>query len=151
MQHKGFTLLEILTCVAIIAVMVAIGYPSYQNYVRRTRLAAAYQALLDNAEALEQHYASHFNFKKNSTTWMDLPITQTSHFCIRLQGNPRGTNNDSSFSLKAVALDKNTEPRVLTLNQSGSALLCESSSSSCNEQDFFRNPSRADKNCTTYP
>ncbi|ULJ68423.1 prepilin-type N-terminal cleavage/methylation domain-containing protein [Wielerella bovis] len=150
-KSRGFTLVELLAGVAIIAILIAVAYPSYLNYVKRARIHAAYQALLDNAHALERHYANHANFKKNSTTWMDLAITQTQHFCIRFQGNPRGTTSDSIYSIKAVAWDKKQEPRVLLFNQNGTAQLCQSSSSTCEEQDFFKNPARADKNCQPYP
>lgn len=148
---RGFTLVELLTALAVAAILTAIAYPAYQNHIRKGRLAAAKQALLDNAAALEQHYANHLTYKKNSTTWADLPVSQTAHFCIRMQGNPRGTNNQHQYALKAVALDKRQEARVLILNQDGRFLLCKRSSSDCSENHFFANPSRADTQCTSYP
>lgn len=147
----GFSLSELLVVVAIISILAAFAYPSYQNYVKKERISVAYQALLDNAHELERHYANHANFKKNSTTWIDLPHPKTDHFCIRLQGNPRGTVSDSAYNIKAVAWDKTQEPRVLWLNQDGTAQLCESSTSTCDETPYFQNPTRADKNCRTYP
>jgi prepilin-type N-terminal cleavage/methylation domain-containing protein len=40
-QSAGFTLMEILVAVAIIGILVAVGYPAYQNYVTRARVAEA--------------------------------------------------------------------------------------------------------------
>jgi len=34
--NKGFTLIELMIAVAIIAVLVAVGVPQYQNYVARS-------------------------------------------------------------------------------------------------------------------
>ena len=35
--NKGFTLIELMIAVAIIAVLVAVGVPQYQNYVARSQ------------------------------------------------------------------------------------------------------------------
>ncbi|MDK4687733.1 type IV pilin protein [Kingella negevensis] len=146
----GFSLVELMASLSIISILIAIVYPSYHRYVQKARLYSAYQALLNNAHILERHYANQGNFKKNSTNWIDLPITQTEFFCIKLQGNPKGTENDSAYSLKAVAWDKKSEPRVLSVNQDGLALLCKSSTSDCSEDKFFKNPNRSDSECETF-
>lgn len=155
----GFTLIELMVVIAVLAILTVIAYPSYRDYIRRARLFEAQTAMLDNASALEQHYMKRFSFKQNSTTWAKLPYPNTpdpdkkdkeKHFCIRMQGNPRGTNTDSEYRMKAVAWDKDFEPRVLVMNQDRQFFLCESSTSSCQDGEaFFANPGRADKNCVS--
>ena len=51
--------------------------------------------------------------------------------------------------LKAVALDKNKEPRVIKINESLTTFICESTASSCDDvtKNYF---SGADKNCSVY-
>lgn len=151
MKNKGFTLAELLVAIAIIVVLAVVAYPLYNNYVKKARLSEAHQALMDNAQALERHYANHGNFKKNSTQWLDLPITQTPYFCIRMLGNPRGTENEAAYSMKAVAFDKNNEARVLIHSHDGTSLVCESSASTCDETPFFNNSMRVDSDCRPYP
>ncbi|RKW36549.1 MAG: prepilin-type N-terminal cleavage/methylation domain-containing protein [Moraxella sp.] len=151
MKAKGFTLVELLVAVVIMAVLVAVAYPLYGNYVKNARLSEAHQAMMDNAQALERHYANHANFKKNSTQWADLPMTQTSHFCIRMLGNPRGTESEAAYSMKAVSFDKNREPRVLVHSHDGTSLVCESSATTCDETPFFNNSTRMDSDCRPYP
>ena len=151
-MHKtnGFSLIELMITVIVLTILSSITYAIYQNYSRERRLQAALSAMMENAQALEQHYSQRGNFKKNSTTWVDLLHTQTSHFCIKMQGNPRGTNNNHQYAMKAVSLDKNIEPRVLVINQDQTVQICESSSSICDDARFFSNAARADKNCTNY-
>ena len=56
MKHKkGFTLIELMIVVAIVAILAAVGFPSYNNYQKRARRSDAQQLLLDTANKLEQN------------------------------------------------------------------------------------------------
>ena len=46
---RGFTLIEVMVVVAIIAVLVAVAYPSYQDYLRKGRRAAAQSFMMEVA------------------------------------------------------------------------------------------------------
>ena len=39
--HKGFTLTELMITIAVLAILAAIAFPSYQKHVRDTRLRQA--------------------------------------------------------------------------------------------------------------
>ncbi|MCP2040498.1 prepilin-type N-terminal cleavage/methylation domain-containing protein [Neisseria sp. HSC-16F19] len=146
---SGFTLIELMLALAVFAILVVIALPSYQYYIRKTRLNQAQNALLLNAQEVERFYSQNLSFKSNSTTWMPLVQTETDHFCIRFQGNPRGTNNQHQYTIKAVAFDTNREPRIIKINQDHTVMLCASSSSSCTESTpFFSGGSSVDRQCT---
>jgi type IV pilus assembly protein PilE len=55
-KSHGFTLIELMIGVAIIALIAAFAYPSYQEQVRKTRRADCSGALTALSQAMERHY-----------------------------------------------------------------------------------------------
>jgi len=62
---RGFTLIELMITVAIIAVLTAVAFPSYTDYVTRSKLAEAYAHLADLRVKMEQYYLDN---RRYSTT-----------------------------------------------------------------------------------
>ena len=58
-RSKGFTLLEVMIVVAIVAIMSALAAASYRHYVFRARRADARQMLMNIAHAEERWYATY--------------------------------------------------------------------------------------------
>lgn len=53
---KGFSLIELMIAVAIVGILAAIAYPSYQDSVRKSRRADAKTVLLEARQWMERHY-----------------------------------------------------------------------------------------------
>ena len=52
----GFTLIEVMIVVAMLAILAAIALPGYSDYVRRARIVEAVTALADMGGKLEQYF-----------------------------------------------------------------------------------------------
>nr|WP_324621099.1 type IV pilin protein [Acinetobacter sp. IK40] len=69
-KNLGFTLIEIMIVVAVIGILAAIAYPSYNEYVRKTKRVAVESEMLDIAARLQRYKVINFTFLKNG-----VPIT----------------------------------------------------------------------------
>ena len=62
-QSKGFTLIELMVVVVIVAIFTAIAIPSYQEYARRADVSMVQQEMQKIAEQLERHKSKNFTYR----------------------------------------------------------------------------------------
>jgi type IV pilus assembly protein PilE len=55
-RFRGFTLIEVMITVAIVAILSAIAIPSYSEYVQRARITEAVSSLSDMRNKMERYY-----------------------------------------------------------------------------------------------
>jgi type IV pilus assembly protein PilE len=55
-RSRGFTLIEVMITLAIVAILAAIAVPSYSEYVRRARITEAVAALADMHVKMERYF-----------------------------------------------------------------------------------------------
>lgn len=60
--QRGFTLIELMVVVAVVAILAGIAMPSYFDYVRRGQLPEAQAALSDFRVKMEQYYQDNRNY-----------------------------------------------------------------------------------------
>jgi len=61
-RQRGFTLIELMITVAIVAILAAIAYPSYTQYVMRGHRAAAQSEMMDIANREQQFLLSNRSY-----------------------------------------------------------------------------------------
>jgi type IV pilus assembly protein PilE len=64
--ERGFTLIELMITVVVIAVLSAIALPSYTDYVTRSKLAEAHAHLADLRVKMEQYYLDNRRYSTNA-------------------------------------------------------------------------------------
>jgi prepilin-type N-terminal cleavage/methylation domain-containing protein len=94
-DFKGFTLIEVMVVIAIIAILSAIAYPSYRDYVLRGRLVDATNGLAGMRADMERHF-------QDNRTFLTAGAFTTP--CQR----PVGTRTLGDFVLSCSALTANT-------------------------------------------
>ena len=116
--QTGFTLIELMIAVAIVALLVAIGVPSYNQYVERSRRTDATTALTKIAGQLERCYTQFsaynnagctFGFVQNgvpgNVTYANLGggiLSEDGHYDLTIAAAAGGTAAQS-FQLTATA------------------------------------------------
>ena len=109
-QGRGFTLIELMIVVAIIGIIAAIGYPSYQNSVRESRRTDAYAALTAIAAQQERYFSDNNTYVTDLTQLGYPAATATSpeaYYVVTATAGASGIG--SSFSLSAVAQAKGNQ------------------------------------------
>lgn len=56
-KQRGFTLIELMVAVVVIAILAAISYPSYTEYMNRGKRAEGKAALMRAAQQMERYYS----------------------------------------------------------------------------------------------
>ena len=94
--NHGFTLIELMIVVAIVGILGAIAYPSYQDSVRTSRRSDAMAALLEQSHRAERLYATTGSYTGFSATGTSAKNFYTLSSTLGAQTPP------SSFTITAA-------------------------------------------------
>ena len=97
-RAKGFTLIELMIVVAIIAIIAAIAVPNYNRYAFRTRRADAHEALMRIASMQERFYTNRNRYASAAELGFAGAIpTEKGHYQIAVNR----ANADQTYTLTA--------------------------------------------------
>ncbi|MGE8271970.1 type IV pilin protein [Stenotrophomonas sp.] len=113
----GFTLIELMITVAVVAILAAIALPSYQAYVRKANRAQAKADLVELAQMLERRHTVENTYAGLTLPFSQSPRDGTARYTLSYVGTPNGT----SFTLQAAPteIQKKDGCGTLSLDQAG--------------------------------
>lgn len=83
---RGFSLIELMITLVIIAILAAVAIPGYRNYVMRTQRGDATAALLRIAAAQEKHYLQRNTYTTNLNDappdGLGIPMTENGWYTL---------------------------------------------------------------------
>ncbi len=133
----GFTLVELLVTLVILAVLAAVVYPSYTRYVLRSNRTEAKLALLADHARQERYRSEHLSYAKDLAQLRSLPPgqprqslpTERGYYRLTLNPSPRGcdgTAHNPCLGYEIIATAARDKPqkrdkecRALRINQAG--------------------------------
>jgi len=118
-SERGFTLIELMITVAIVAILAAIAYPSYTKYVQRGYRSEGIVMLNDAVARMERYYAQNNTYAVTNLTALGFasatPLSQTGKYQLSV------TANATAYSFTATPKDQQTQDAcgALTIDQLG--------------------------------
>ena len=121
--NSGFTIIELMIVVIIISILVALAYPSYIKYVRKSKRGDAQQLLMNwsiNQEIWRSNNPAYNNITTAGAPNYMIPIADDYNFSLM------GTPDAISYTLQAgndqendTARDSEISCNTLTMDQNG--------------------------------
>jgi type IV pilus assembly protein PilE len=89
-RERGFTLIEVMITVAIVAILSAIALPAYTAYVQRSRVPPALDALSALATRMEQRFQDSGSYANGDACGATMPTTENFAITCELSNDGQG-------------------------------------------------------------
>jgi type IV pilus assembly protein PilE len=124
-RNRGFTLIEVMITVAIVAILASVALPSYNDYIRRGQVQEAFTYLSDYRIKMEQYYQDNRNYgatagtvcatDATASTWSGFNPSDAKYFtfsCVT-------ANTGQSYTITATGSSGRATGHVYAINQAG--------------------------------
>ena len=120
---SGFTLLELMIAVVVVAILVIVAYPSYEEHLRKGRRASAQTFLVDVANREQQYLidARAYATGANALTTLNIatPADVAKFYIVTIEAVGSGTPPAFNVLATPIAGSSQVKDGVLTLDSAG--------------------------------
>jgi len=115
-KSKGFTLIELMVVMLVVAILAAIAYPSYRESVRRGNRRAAQSAMMEIVNQEHQYFIANRVYADEAALGYTLPpeVDDDYDFAIVLDAGP-----PPGFTVNFTAIDGQAADGNLSINSIG--------------------------------
>jgi type IV pilus assembly protein PilE len=106
---RGFTLIELMITVAIVAILASVAYPVYSGHIAKGRRAEARTVAVEASQWMERFYAENYRYDKNTK---DVAVTDANLFAGRFTQSPK--SGTASYTVGLTNLAQQTYTIQLT-------------------------------------
>ena len=100
-RQRGFTLIELMITVAVVGILAAIAYPSYQEFVAKGKRAQVTAQLVAAHQWMERFYTENFRYDQSSA---GTATTDSSLFPARFSTSPPPGEGGAAYTLSLSTL-----------------------------------------------
>lgn len=116
-QNRGFTLVEVMVAVVVIALLAAIAYPSYVRWVQRSHETAA-QSLLLRASNLQERFL--LDRRQYASSLAELGLTTPSDIAARYSISMTASATGSpTYTITATPIGQQADMSTLEVKHDG--------------------------------
>ena len=115
---RGFTLIELMIVVAIVAILSSVAYPAYTDYIRRGQLPEAFTSLSNARVRMEQFYQDNRSYAVTAGTDCGFVPTAEAHFTFACTTSGSGQAYVITATGSSGAVSGSNE-HAYTINQDG--------------------------------